>query len=94
MKKFSVLALVFVLTATMFAGCRRNPGTTGTTDGSTTGAPTTTSTAATTHAATTPDATTRPSGTGVLPDATDILPDMTDGTTGTDMGRSHRGPRY
>ena len=31
MKKFTIMAFAFVLTATMFAGCRRNPDTTGST---------------------------------------------------------------
>jgi hypothetical protein len=35
--------------------------------------------------------TTPPTATGVIPDATDLMPDTTEGT---DMGRSHKGPRY
>ena len=95
MKKFTIMAFAFVLTATMFAGCRRNPDTTGSTAAPTTkpaatAAPTT-KPAATQPTATKPAETTRPDGTGVLPDATDLMPS---GTTGTEMPRSHRGPRY
>lgn len=92
MKKYSMLALVFVLTATLLAGCR-NPG-----PGS---SPTTTTPATTTR----PAATTRPATTTTTPlptDATipgpeDILPDMTNptGTTnGGDMTRRRPQPRY
>ena len=86
MKKFSVLALTFVLIAALFTGCRTNPDTTGSTPAATTGAAPTTK-----PAATKPDSTTRPDGTGVLPDATDLMPS---GTSAPDMSRSHRGPRY
>lgn len=90
MKKFTVLALTFVLIATLFAGCRRTPDITGSS-----AAPAATTTAPTakptTKPATTPAETTRPDGTGVLPSASDIMPDMTDGTN---TSRAHRGPRY
>lgn len=86
MKKFSVIALAIVLVAALFAGCRRNTETTGSTP-----APGTTTTAPTTKPATKPAETTRPDGTGVLPDATDLMPS---GTSAPDMSRSHRGPRY
>lgn len=86
MKKFSVIALTIVLVAALFAGCRRNTETTGSTP-----APGTTTTAPTTKPATKPAETTRPDGTGVLPDATDLMPS---GTSAPDMSRSHRGPRY
>lgn len=90
MKKFSVIALTFVLIAALFAGCRRNTETTGSTPapGATTTAPTA---APTTKPATKPAETTRPDGTGVLPDATDLMPD---GSGESDMSRSHRGPRF
>ena len=90
MKKFSVIALTIVLVAALFAGCRRNTETTGSTPapGTTTTAPTA---APTTKPATKPAETTRPDGTGVLPDATDLMPS---GTSAPDMSRSHRGPRY
>ena len=89
MKKFLVTALSFALIAAMFAGCRRNPETTGTTAAPpvTTKAPT----APATKPATKPAETTRPNGTGVLPDATDLMPS---GTTEPSMTRSHRPPRY
>lgn len=86
MKKFSVIALTIVLVAALFAGCRRNTETTGSTP-----APGTTTTAPTTKPVTKPAETTRPDGTGVLPDATDLMPS---GTSAPDMSRSHRGPRY
>lgn len=86
MKKFSVIALTIVLVAALFAGCRRNTETTGSTP-----APGTTTTAPTTKPATKPAETTRPDGTGILPDATDLMPS---GTSAPDMSRSHRGPRY
>ena len=86
MKKFSVLALTFVLIAALFTGCRTNPDTTGSTPAATTGAAPTTK-----PAATKPDSTTRPDGTGVLPDATDLVPDMTSGSNGA---RGNMGPRY
>lgn len=86
MKKFSVIALTIVLVAALFAGCRRNTETTGSTP-----APGTTTTAPTTKPATKPAETTRPDGTGVLPDATDLMPS---GTSAPEMSRSHRGPRY
>lgn len=85
MKKFSVLALVFVLTATLFTGCRRNPAPTGTTG-----------TTATTHS-TVPHTTTTHPSTGIIPDATGIMPEgtnTTDGTGATDHTRRNPGPRY
>jgi len=92
MKKFTLLALTFVLIAALFTGCRRNPETTGSTATSSTS--TAPATKPTTKPTTKPAETTRPDGTGVLPDATDLMPDMTDGTTGTGTPRGHRGPRY
>ena len=86
MKKFAILAFVVFMTATLFAGCRRNPDSTGATTAT---KPATT--APTTKPTTKPAETTRPDGTGVLPDATDIMPDM---TTGTNGARGHTGPRY
>lgn len=84
MKKTGIAVLVLVLVIAMFSGCRRrNDGTTGTT-----AAPTTTNT---TRATTPHTSGTMPSSSGILPEATDLLPDM---TNGTDMTRSHRGPRY
>lgn len=90
MKKFLVTALSFVLIASMFAGCRGNTETTGTTAAppATTKAP---AAKPTTKPATKPAETTRPDGTGVLPDATDLMPS---GTSAPGMTRSQRGPRY
>lgn len=94
MKTFSVLALIFVLTATLFTGCRRNNETTG---AGPSGTNATTTTPSTTAAPTTkPAETTRPDGTGVVPSMTDIMPDASSGTgasSGNSMGRSQNGPR-
>ena len=97
MKKFSVLALTFVLIAALFTGCRTNPDTTGSTPAATTGAAPTTK-----PAATKPDSTTRPDGTGVLPDMTGSNGGSgagagnggANGASSTDITRGHRGPRY
>ena len=84
MKKTAIVVLALVLVIAMFSGCRRrNDQTTGTT-----AEPTTTNTTRATLPQTTGSL---PGSTGVIPGATDIMPDMTDGT---DMTRSHRGPRY
>jgi hypothetical protein len=76
MKKYSMIAIVLVLTLTM-AGCRRNKqnATTDTT-GATTSTPTST-------AATTPGtSSTRPSTSYTEPSMDMTLPDFTDGTVG------------
>lgn len=84
MKKLTILALVFVLTASMFAGCRRNgettaPGTTAATNKPATTAPHTTGT--------------RPSG-STAPNGTELLPETPDGTTGSGYARRMLPPRY
>lgn len=92
MKKFTIMALAALMTATLFAGCRRNPDPTGST--ATTAKPTSTTAPTakpTTKPTTKPAETTRPDGTGVLPDATDLVPDMTSGSNGA---RGNMGPRY
>lgn len=86
MKKFLVTALSFILIASIFAGCRSNTETTGTT-----AVPPVTTKAPAPTPTTKPVETTRPDGTGVLPDATDLMPS---GTTAPGMTRGHRGPRY
>lgn len=88
MKKAGIFILSVILIVAMFTGCRRqtpdttvNPTATHTTTKAT--APSTTKAPAATSTA--------PSGTGILPNPTDVLPS---GTDGTEMTRSHRGPRY
>ena len=91
MKKFSILALTFLLTATLFAGCRRNPGTTGPSD---TGANTTAPSQTTTQSTTLPHTSGTKPSTGILPDATDLMPEMPDGTTSSGYARRVLPPRY
>lgn len=78
MKKFCMIALVFVLTAGLFVGCRRNVPE-GTTVPSTATVPTTRATVPPTTAAT------RPATQPTMPSTGSTMPDM-DGTTGTDDG--------
>lgn len=81
MKKLSILAFAFVLTATMFAGCRSNPATT---------SPSSTTPTKTTA----PQTTTLPKGTvtqpsaGILPGVTDPIPES------SGIVRGIRAPRY
>lgn len=88
MKKAGIFTLSMILILAMFTGCRRQtPDTTVTTTGN-----------QTTTKATTPSTgkapTTTPSSTGVIPNPTDMLPSGTDATSGSEMTRGHRGPRY
>lgn len=80
MKRISILAITFVLTAAMLTACRSDNGrdTTATTQMTTT-APTTRATTTPTTRATTPQTTLRPTA----PENTTIGPD---GTVGTDDG--------
>lgn len=81
MKRFTILALIFVLTASMLAGCRNNNGNTTTASTQvTTAAPTTRATTApTTRPSTAPSTTQIPTD----PQNTTIGPD---GTVGTESG--------
>lgn len=100
MKKLSIITLIFVLTATVFAGCRRNTDT-----NPTTVAP---GTSSSTRPTVMPmpeipmpsgTNTTAPGGTNGSTPGTDSTPGGSNGTDGTTMpGRmvrpSARGPRY
>lgn len=86
MKKTGILIIALLLIA-MLTGCRRNPDTTNSTNGS--AAPSSTQTTA---RATTPSTAgnTKPS-TGVIPGPSDVMPQPSDGTS---MPSGNRGPRY
>lgn len=98
MKKTSLIALTIILIAALFTGCRRpQPDTTGS-KGSTPAATTTTPASSSTvrPGVTTPSQNTSGTPGSSTPESTGVLPDLTmpSGSSGGDMTRGRRGPRF
>ena len=92
MKKASIMTLILVLTATLFAGCRNMGGNTTTPTSPSLPKPT----VAPTSSATQPSSSTTPGGasTPSTPNSTDATNPGGSGIEGRGMRPSARGPRY